>query len=101
MIEFFTLPKGEAVLVDTLGAQAVRIFEHGRENTGDSVPGVIVELGGRLNKLPDRHLTSYALPPETAGQLCGEIARAVALCGDPDLMEAFNAGLAAVKADES
>lgn len=91
------IPKGEAVLLDELGAQMIRLFETDREWTGDNKTGMIVELGGRLNKMPDRSLTSYLMTVEQAAELAGEIAYAVASCEDPDLMEKFNDALAKVR----
>lgn len=80
------IPKGEAVLVDELGAKALVTFPA-------LEAGVIVEIGGRRNKMEARSLESYLFAPGQAGELCAAISRAVVDSGSAEIMEAFNAGL--------
>lgn len=85
-LERFTIPAGEVVLVDELGAKALLAWPA-------EELAVIVEIGGRRNKLDARSLESYMLAPGQAGELVAAIVNAVANSGSNEIRAQFTDGL--------
>jgi hypothetical protein len=68
--ERINLGAGDAILLDSLGARAIRLTPSNRV-------GVMVDLEGRLNKREDRHFGRYLLSPGQAAELVASLVAAV------------------------
>lgn len=68
--ELVNFPPGGAVLLDRLGAVAIRT-----EPAGELA--ILLELGGRLNKQADRQTVAYLLRASQAAEVLAAIAVAV------------------------
>lgn len=60
--ERVNLGEGEAILLDALGARAIKLSPSGEV-------ALMLDLEGRLNKRPDRDVARYLLPPGAAAEL--------------------------------
>jgi hypothetical protein len=67
--ERINLGAGDAILLDSLGARAIRV-------TPSDEIGLMLDLGGRLNKRPDRDVARYLLSPGQAAELVGSLVAA-------------------------
>jgi hypothetical protein len=67
--ERINLGAGEAILLDSLGARAIRV------SPNDQI-GVMVDLEGRLNRREDRHFGRYLLSPGQAAELVASLVAA-------------------------
>lgn len=81
------LAAGEGVLLEALGALAVRT-----EPAGELA--LVVDLAGKLNKRPDRVHTRYLMAPGQAGELIAEILVAAQALGDAAFAVSMEAALA-------
>jgi hypothetical protein len=68
------LPPGGAVLVDKLGALAIET-----EPAGELA--ILLELGGRLNKLDERSMVAYLMAAGTVAELVANVIVAVQRLG--------------------
>lgn len=74
------IPAGGAILLDKLGAVAIR-------TEPDDEHALLIELGGRLNKSDVRRTEAYLLAPGQAAELVAAVVVAVQTLnetGDPD-----------------
>jgi hypothetical protein len=83
--EFFELKKGEGVLVDELGSEAVSL------SPGDRA-AVLLELGGRLNKSPRRWKGKFLMNAGQAAELIADITLSAARAS-PDWKREFEQAL--------
>jgi hypothetical protein len=70
MPERVNLGEGEAILLDALGARAIRVTPSGEV-------ALMLDLEGRLNKRPDRDIARYLLAPGHAAELVASLVAAV------------------------
>lgn len=80
------MDEGEACLVDELGAVAMLTVPAHRGTTPQV--GVRLDLGGKLNKLPDRYHGRFLLSFGQAAELMAELANAAISAGASDVLNA-------------
>ena len=68
--EHINLGAGDAILLEALGARAIRV-------TPSDEIGLMVDLEGRLNRREDRHFGRYLLSPGQAAELVASLVAAV------------------------
>lgn len=68
--EHINLGAGDAILLEALGARAIRV-------TPSNEIGLMLDLEGRLNRREDRYFSRYLLSPGQAAELVASLVAAV------------------------
>jgi hypothetical protein len=80
VVGMVAIPEGEAVIVEELGAV-------GLETLPAAERGVLLELGGHMNKSPDSGWSGkFLFAPGQAAELCAELSMA-GQAADPNFMK--------------